>query len=154
MKAKIIAMLAILFTLNSCDKSKVYSGFDKDFPDNRWMKSDVRIYNFSIEEKGRYVIDFDFSHIYDYQFETVPITTDLLFPAGIHAFNKVNLQIKSDGKEVGDCSGDYCDLSATIYPAHTYEPGKYSLKVSHRFQGEYLPNVLGIGITVKRTGEK
>lgn len=150
MNSKILLTLVSLLLFISCDKSSVFSEFDKMPTDNRWQKSDVKIYEFSIDDDSKlYNLEFKFSHIYDYQFDSVPINFAIENPSGKTEKFTIDLMIKDDsGKELGECSVDICDLNFKIKEASKLEKGTYKITISNGFKRKYLPNVLGIGLDV------
>lgn len=149
---KIIRLVAILMliTLASCEQNRVYKKFEKNFPEKRWQKTDVRTYDFEIVQGAtNYNMDINFAHIFGYQFSKVPITVKIENPDKTITTKSINLEITDEsGKDYGDCAGDICDLHANIFENEPLAVGKYKVSVSHSFQGEYLPNILGFGIEV------
>lgn len=144
------AILAI--GLLSCEKNSVYKQFDSDFENNRWQRSDVRDHAFEITAKGPYDLLIDFSYVADVQFAEIPVDLILTDPNGQTTLQRLTLITKdSDAKEVGDCAGDLCDLRQAVLNAVTLAPGKYKVRLENRFNHEYLPNVIGIGIRVQRS---
>jgi len=147
-----IKLVAVLFfiTLSSCQQSKVYDQFDKDFDENRWQKTDVRTYEFDITQGAtNYNMDLHFAHIGGYQFASVPIDISIETPNGSIISNKISLAITDEnGKDKGDCAGDICDLYANVFENLPLEVGKYKVKISHNFQGAFLQHILGLGIEV------
>ena len=152
MKSKSLLFLLSFFILISCDKKSVYSEFYKNNEDNRWLKSDSKTFQFTIEDSSKlYDIDFNFSHVYDYQFASVPIDFEIENPKGEKEKFTIDLMIKDNsGKEIGDCSGDICDLKYKIKPKTKLEKGTYKIIISNGFKREYLPNVIGLGIEVSK----
>ena len=52
--------------------------------------------------------------------------------------------------ELGDCVGDYCDLSAVIINNYNFsENGIYKITVLNKFDNAYLPNIFSISAEVK-----
>ncbi len=139
--------------LLSCNSSSVYSKFDSLSESNQWKQSDVKIYEFTIDDEAQlYDVVFKFSHVYDYQFASVPIDFTIENPAGEKEKISIDLKIKdASGKELGDCSGDICDLSLTIKNKAKLQKGKYSIAIKNNFKGIYLPNVIGLGLDVDKT---
>ena len=43
---------------------------------------------------------------------------------------------------------DYCDITQVMFTDKKMLAGKYSVEVSQLFKGDYLPNVLGVGVQV------
>jgi gliding motility-associated lipoprotein GldH len=149
---KQLILVCSFFLLFSCNDKTVYDKVDKDFPENRWQKSDVKTYTFEITKTGvNYTVEVLFSHIYGYQFSSAPLIAEITYPDGKLVSNGIILQIiGEDGEDLGDCAGDYCDLTQPIINNEPLAVGKYSVKLSHNFQAEFLPNVLGVGIQVKQ----
>ena len=54
------------------------------------------------------------------------------------------------GNDLGDCSGDICDVYQTIKTFEKLEQGKYKVAVKSTFAGPFLLNVLGVGIVVEK----
>lgn len=150
MKRLLFVLLTIL--LFSCNSKTIYDQVDKDFAKNRWQKSDVRTYSFEITTKGVYHnVYVLFSHVYGYQFSSAPLVAEITYPDGKVESRGIILQITGeDGEDLGDCAGDYCDIRQEIMKNEVLPVGKYTVKLSHNFQAEFLPNVLGIGIEVEQ----
>jgi gliding motility-associated lipoprotein GldH len=151
MRAKALIFLVTLTLLFSCNETKIFSKFDGDFPNNRWEKTNQKAYSFSINDEAKlYDIVFRFSHVYDYQFASVPITIQITDPTGKKEKLEIDLKIKDDsGKQLAECAGDICDLKFKIKEAVKLSKGNYTIAISHTFNGPYLPNVLGIGLNVE-----
>jgi len=150
MKTKIVFLFAACTLLIACNKSKLYSEFSKFSENNRWEKSVVKNYEFNVEDDTLlYDLTFQFSHVYDYQFNSVPIIFSVENPEGIKENFTIDLVIKdASGKELAECSGDICDLDFKIKEKAKLLKGKYKVSVSNGFNGPYLPNVIGIGLKV------
>jgi gliding motility-associated lipoprotein GldH len=147
-----LLLLGLFFLIVSCNNSEVYNEFDDNFSENRWEAKDAKTYEFTIDDDTRlYDITFRFSHIYDYQFPSVPINFTIVSPDGEQQKIQIDLQIKdAAGKELGECSVDFCDLNYKIQEKVKLQKGKYKVIVSHSFEGPYLPNILGIGLKVEK----
>ncbi|ESU29075.1 hypothetical protein FLJC2902T_11120 [Flavobacterium limnosediminis JC2902] len=150
MTIKTLFLISLTALLVSCNKADIYSKLDKDFSDNRWGQTDAKTYNFTITDDTKsYDLIFRFSHVYDYQFASVPLDFTITDPSGKKENFTVDLKIKdSSGKELGDCLGDICDLQFKIKEKTRLIKGNYKLTVSNTFPGPYLPNVLGVGLDV------
>ena len=150
MKAKITLLFAALTLFVSCDKSKLFSQFDTFGESNRWQKSDVKVYEFAVDDDSQsYDLSFRFSHVYDYQFDSVPINFTIENPNGEKENFSIDLAIKdSSGKEIAECAGDVCDLKFKMKEKIKLTKGNYKVTISQNFNGPYLPNVIGIGLDV------
>jgi hypothetical protein len=86
-----------------------------------------------------------------FQFEEVPLEVEIKVPDGEMEMLPVTIKLIDDsGKDLGDCSGDICDVFQTIKTFKNLEKGKYKVTIKSKFTGPYLPNVLGIGIVVEK----
>jgi gliding motility-associated lipoprotein GldH len=153
MKPKFIFPIFAVFLLISCSEKTDYKKFIKLPEDHRWLKSDSKIFEFTIDDDTKlYDVTFEFSHIYDYQFASVPIKIDVKNPSGEEEFHNIDFNIKdSKGKPLADCGGDICDMSMNVIEKTKLLKGKYQIKVGHDFNGPYLPNVIGVGIKVTQS---
>jgi len=151
MKTKITFLCFLLLSLMSCLKDGgLYRNF-QDFPENhQWKKSDAKSFDFTIDNDTQlYDITFKFSHVYDYQFNSVPIDFVMENPDGTKEKFSIDLKIKDpSGKQLADCSGDVCDLSYTLKEGVALSKGTYKITTSNSFKGSYLPNVIGVGLEV------
>jgi len=151
MKTKITILLFLLFCITSCLKEGgIYLKFEELPENHQWKKSDAKTFDFTIDNDTElYDIAFKFSHVYDYQFNTVPIDFVMESPDGTKEKFNIDLKIKdSSGKQLADCSGDICDLSYTIKENAKLLKGSYKITVANNFKGPYLPNVIGVGLEV------
>ncbi len=161
MKTKTLLLLSLFAILTSCSKHNEYNEFVDFGAENRWQKSDVKTFEFDIADAKVFDVDvtddnqlynmiFRFSHVYDYQFATIPIQFVIESPDGNKETIAIDLAIKdSSGKELAECAGDVCDLKYTVKEKTKLQKGLYKVTISHSFEGPYLPNVLGIGLNVE-----
>ena len=151
MKAKLV-LFALVFVLTSCNKNEVYDEFNRDFSDNRWENKDVKSFEFeNTQYEGVYDIKLHFGHVSGFQFKEVPLEVEITTPDGKTEILPVAMKLIDDsGKDLGDCSGDICDVFQTIKTFQNLEKGKYKVAVKSKFAGPYLPNVLGVGIVVEK----
>jgi len=150
MKKVAVALLAVL--LFSCQGDTFYSKTDKNFDENRWQKSDIKVYEFEItKEATPYEMQVFISHVYGYQFAEVPLIAEITYPDGEMSSVNFDLKLKDgSGSELGDCAGDYCDLTQKIDVPKPLSVGKYKVRLMHNFNGEYLPNMLALGLRVEQ----
>lgn len=151
MKTKLLCFFFFVLLLVSCDKNSVYSKLDRNFENNRWQSDEVKTFEFTIEDDSKtYNLELQFSHIYDYQYEKVPLNITLTGPDGTVAPIPFELIIKdASGKQLADCTGDMCDLIVPLQQNVKLAKGTYQLTVSQAFKKPYLPNVLALGLNVK-----
>lgn len=145
---KIILFVALMFLI-SCNENQIFHQFDKNFESNRWKEADIKTYNFSISEEKNYDIIIEFSHIYDYDLTSIPLVIKMKTPDGNETTENLDLQIKDDsGKHLAECAGDICDLFYTYKSNQKLATGDYSISLANTFKYGFLPNVLGVGLTV------
>lgn len=151
MKPKLF-LIAFVFILISCNKNQVYEEFNRDFTDNRWEDKDVKSFEFENKQsEGVCDMKLHFGHISGFQFKEVPLEVEIFTPEGKVEVLPIVLKLKDEsGNDIGDCSGDICDVFQTIKTFEKLEIGVYKIRVKSRFSGEYLPNVLGVGIIVEK----
>lgn len=151
MKAKFI-LIALVLILMSCNKNEVYDEFNRDFTDNRWEANDVKMFEFENKQsEGVCELKLHLGHISGFQFKELPLEVAITLPDGTIENIPIVLKMKDDsGKDIGDCTGDICDVFQAIKTFDTLEKGKYKINVKSKFEGPYLPNVLGVGILIER----
>ena len=151
MKTKTLLLLSLFTILISCSKQNQFSQFDTFGEENRWQKSDAKTFEFDITDDAQlYNLVFRFSHVYGYQFASIPLNVVIESPDGKKEELKIDVSIKDDsGKDLGECAGDICDLNYKIEEKIKLQKGNYKITFSHSFEGPYLPNVIGIGLNVE-----
>ena len=149
MKIKTFLLLGLLLAVASCTKSSSYSS-TIDFSNNQWQKKDPQLFDFTIEDDSKlYDMVFSISHVYDYQFASIPLSFTWIKPDGTTETIPLDFKIKDkNGKDLGECAGDICDLNYPLKENVKLQKGKHQIKVSHSFQFDYLPNIINIGFKV------
>lgn len=150
MKKGLLCLFFIFSFCISCADNH-FRQFDILPEDQRWLASDKKTYEFDIEDETQpYNITFQFSHVYGYQFASIPLNVSIENPEGTIEEMAIDLKIAEDsGKQLADCSGDVCDLFYKIKEKTKLQKGRYKITVSHNFKGPYLPNVIGIGLKIE-----
>jgi gliding motility-associated lipoprotein GldH len=150
MKTKLLSLLLLKMLLISCNERTIYSALDKNFPEKRWQKSETKTFEFTIDQEARnYSVNVHFAYLSDFVINPVPITATIIYPDNTEQKKEINLFVKDkEGKETGDCGGDYCDIRETILKNEALKKGVYKVSIQQNFNGDYLPNVNGIGIEV------
>jgi gliding motility-associated lipoprotein GldH len=152
MKKLLFLLSFCLFsTLFSCVQPTSYSETSDDFPENHWLKDESKAFNFSIKESDRnYDLSINLSHVYDFQYVSVPMTISIIGSDNKEQIINFDLKIKDkSGKDLGDCSGDICNLKQLIKENITLSKGDYKIIVKQNFKGKYLPNIIAVGIELK-----
>lgn len=153
MKTKILFFSFFLVVFISCNSSSTFSQFDKMPENNHWEQSDAKTYEFTVDNDTiLYDIKFLFSHVYGYQFTDFTLVISIESPdEKKEVFNTVLLIKDGNGNDLGECSGDICDLSTVIREKTKLQKGNYKITISHDFkQADYLPNVIGVGLEVDK----
>ncbi|MDI1316675.1 hypothetical protein [Flavobacterium sp.] len=150
MKARFLFLFCAFSFLTSCSDNH-FRQFDLLPEDQRWQSSDKKNFEFDIQNDAQmYNIIFQFSHIYGYQFASIPLQVSIESPDGKTEELNIDLKIADDsGKQLAECSGDVCDLFYKIKEKTKMQKGKYKVTISHSFKGPYLPNVIGLGLAVE-----
>ena len=148
MKKTIVILVVLIFA--SCNNKSIFSKSDSNFPENRWLKIDVKSFEFVVEDESKkYDFVLNFGHVYDYQFVKVPMICVIENPKGDTESFPFTLKIKdSKGKDAGDCIGDICDLQYKIKEKTTLLKGKYKVTIANDFDNAYLPNVSHVSFDV------
>ena len=117
MKIKLLSLLLVTLALTSCTENKVYDQLDQNFPENRWQKATLKTFDFTIEQEAQnYDVNLHFAYLSDFQVNPIPMTLSILHPDGTEEKKEINLVVKDpEGKETGDCGGDYCDIRASLF---------------------------------------
>lgn len=142
----------VLFALLlSCNKNSVYNHLYQNFPDNRWYETDVKTFEFDLKKSQNCDLVVNFSHIYDFQFEMIPVVLDITYPDQTTKTETVMIYLTDkNGKSVSDCTGDICDMEQIISTDTAFEAGHYKMTLRSLFDHPFIPNVLGLGITLRR----
>lgn len=149
MKIKSFLLVGLLLIVASCNQSSIYSK-NYDFPSNQWHKNNTNEFAFTIENDTQlYDITFSLSHVYGYQFNSLPLSFKWVKPDGTTETIPVDFKIKDEkGNELGDCSGDICDLHYVLASKVKLTKGGHKIFAMHSFQFEYIPNIIHIGMDV------
>jgi gliding motility-associated lipoprotein GldH len=146
-----LAGLIIGLFLFSCQPGQVYKEHVK-FSDHQWAQTNQVTFAPVIEDTSvSYTTYFDFRHVYGYQFETVQIKVERVTPSGAQEQKEYTIQVAKDGKGYkSDCSGDICDLRHALEDFSYPEAGEYKFTISHTMPYEDLPNVMEVGLVVRK----
>jgi gliding motility-associated lipoprotein GldH len=144
-------LIVVVFIFLSCDQNRIYSEFDSNLENNRWSSNDSKEFSFSIENEEVVDVILHLGHIYDFQFASIPIQMEITYPDGHTEIIPIDLKVKNEkGEDIADCSGDICDLYYKVKNKVTLEKGNYSIVITNKFNGAYLPNILGVGVQIKK----
>lgn len=149
MKLKSLLLVGLLLIVASCNQSSIFSK-DYDFPGNQWHKNNTNEFTFTVEDDAPlYDITFSLSHVYDFQFDSLPLSFKWVKPDGTTEIIPLDLKIKDEkGNQLADCSGDICDLQYVLASKVKLAKGKHRIFATHSFQYDYIPNIIHIGLDV------
>lgn len=151
LKLKSLLLFSIVLFV-SCYPKYVFNDFNSDFESNRWNSNKEVTFEFdNAKDIDTCSVNLHVGHIYDFQFANVPIEVTIIFPDGSSETIDLNVKFKDEsGKDLGECSGDICDLYTTVKENITLTKGKYKFVVKNKFSSPFLPNVLGVGILIEK----
>ncbi|WP_264559147.1 gliding motility lipoprotein GldH [Flavobacterium sp. N2270] len=146
----LLLLVAVLFM--SCNPNYVFNDFNSNFESNRWNSNEEVVFEFDNENDIKVSsINLHIRHIYDFQFANVPTEVIIIFPNGSNEKFHLDVKYKDEtGKELGQCSGDICDLYTPITSNINLRKGKYKFIVKNKFPSPFLPNILGVGILIEK----
>lgn len=150
MNFKLLSLFILTIALTSCQQKKIYDDFDDAIPNQRWQKTSIKTFEFIIDQEARnYDVNVHFAYLSDFVVNSVPMIVTIIHPNGTAEKKEINIIVKDkEGKETGDCGGDYCDIREAVFANEALPSGNYTIKIQQQFNGPYLPNVNGIGIEV------
>ena len=83
MKTKKIFLLGLMLVFISCNDKKVFSEYKTDFKSNQWQKNDAKLFDITIDDESKnHDLTLILSHVYDYQFDQVPVIISVKNPKG------------------------------------------------------------------------
>lgn len=151
-----LSFLLFVFILVSCDDTIKSNDFYRDFKDNRWAFNHEVKFDINLSEGDELWLHF--GHIYDYDYNMIPIELELSRPENslektallekITLIEELKLKNRS-GEDAGDCLGDICDFYQKVN-IESLEAGRYNLVLRNKSDLPYLPNVLGIGYQIRK----
>jgi hypothetical protein len=142
-KMLVFALLAL-----SCNRPAFRQSVD--FDDSRWMRGDVRTFDFDVPDGGNYDISVNFSHVYGAPVTEIPLDFTLSGKDGKLSLHPTLRLVGQNGESLSDCAGDVCDFTQKILENKKLSPGHYKISLGQRFDYAYLPNAIAVGIEVRR----
>ncbi|GGB71873.1 hypothetical protein GCM10007424_09830 [Flavobacterium suaedae] len=129
----------------------MYTKTFNDFQDNRWSKTDIKVFDFDIKKDIESAdISFIFTHTIDPQYKNVHMELVIKYPDGKSYNISLNPQLKDDsGNSYSDCGENYCEVKMNVKQDMKMPAGKYEITLENKYDEDYLPNVNSLGITVE-----
>lgn len=150
---KKIAPILLALVLFSCSKKEAaYTETIKEFPENRWNIEDMKTFMPELKEEVKdAMVYLHFSYVYEPGYDAVPVAVIWQGEDGKAENMLVEVKLKDDkGRDMGDCAGDVCDIAVPVKEHVNLAKGKYKIGLMHKFDGEYLPNVLAVGLSIEK----
>ncbi|MBL7870782.1 MAG: gliding motility lipoprotein GldH [Cyclobacteriaceae bacterium] len=146
----ILTFLTIVLLTASC--GHVYRKYDKkSFPTYSWKYGQEIIFTPTIEDINKsYNLVLGIRHLYGFQLSRINVTIKSISPSGKEMIKDYEFNIlKSDGKYIGSCSGDMCDLEAVVDENIKFEEaGQYKYVITHNVQVEKIPGIMEFGLII------
>ncbi len=146
---KKVVVLFCVTLLFSCDLNVVSSDLNTDLKENRWYKDQELSFEIYVNENED--VWFHFRHIYDYILPDVAILVIIKRngdTAKEKSFTETILIKDENNNELGNCTGDICDVYQKIN--HNFTSGNYTISFTNQRVANYLPNVIGVGYQIRK----
>ena len=145
MRNVIIGFLFAL-TLSSCNKSQIYKEFENEISAQRWTENDIKKHEFEItEENKKYNIFIEISHVRGTEMDKFPIDFEITKPDGSVEKSMITMNFSKT-----DCLGDVCDVKFLAVEKLALSKGKYKVSFSPKSKFGFVPNIIGVGISVEK----
>ena len=145
----------ITAALISCDANTVYTKNDDNFPQFRWEKGRAVVFEPTIEDVSvPYDIMINFRHVNGFQYADMQIRVVRISPSGEETSKEFDFPVvDGKGDYLSECALDICDLETDFETGAKFEEtGKYTYKISHLMPPDPLPNVMEVGLVVRKSG--
>lgn len=146
---KKVVFIFSLIVLVSCNQNVSSDDLYKDFESNRWLPNQDIEFDLKVNDNEELWLHF--SHIYNYDYNLLPIELELTNENYEKTFILVQLEVKDkEGNEKGDCLGDICDVYQKVN-MQKLNSGNYHLVIRNKSDLPYLPNVIAVGYQLRKT---
>lgn len=144
---KVIVCILVTFVTLSCNKKQVYRDFENEIESQRWTEKEVKTHTFEISEDNmNYNIFIEISHVLGTEMDEFPLNFEVTKPDG--AVEKCEVLINFEKTE---CLGDICDVKFLVKEKLKLKKGKYVVKFSPISKYGFVPNIIGVGLSVEIT---
>ncbi len=154
-KIKFILILFIGIIFMGCDENSVYEKHKGGFTDYRWENTKLVEFNPEVKDiEQDYQIYFSLRHVLGFQFKYLNINLEVTSPSGEVTSKDYVLKIIGEGsnKLLSECALDICDLDILMEENFKFtETGKYKYVVKHIMETNPIPNVMQIGLKIRKT---
>jgi len=155
-KAIVLLILAIVLTLVSCDRNKVYEEY-VEFDEIAWGLDNPVNFEFEVEDTvGLHNVYINVRHANLYQFNNLWMFVTSSAPNGTINVDTVECVLADiEGKWLGEGLGDIWDIQIP-WKQNVRFPykGKYRVECVQGMRIDKLPGIMGIGLRVETADEK
>lgn len=142
---KAALLLLVMFMSLSCDKKQVYRDFENEIESQRWAEKDVKTHQFDISEDDKnYNVFIEISHVRNTEMAEFPVDFEVTKPDGSIEKGEVVVNFKNT-----ECLGDVCDVKFLVKEKVKLNKGKYTVKFSPKSKFGFVPNIIGVGLSVE-----
>ena len=142
---KAAVLLFVMFGILSCNKKQVYREFENEIESQRWAEKDVKSHTFDVLEAGKnYDVFIEISHVRGSEMSEFPVDFEIAKPDGSIDKEEVLVNFKNT-----DCMGDICDVKFLVKENVRLKKGKYTVKFSPKSKYGFVPNIIGVGLSVE-----
>lgn len=142
---KTVAILLLALAMTSCNKNQIYREFENEISAQRWTENDMKNHEFEILEDGKnYNIYIEISHVRETEMNKFPIDFEITKPDGTIEKSNVAMDFVNT-----DCAGDVCDVKFLVKENVALQKGKYKISFSPRSKYGFVPNIIGVGLSVE-----
>ena len=143
---KLFLILLFGITLISCEKKYIYREFENEISAQRWTENDIKKHEFEILEEDKYYKVFiEISHVRGTEMDEFPVSFEVKKPDGTIEKGDVMVNFKNT-----DCLGDVCDVKFLVKEKVKLKKGKYKVQFSPKSKFGFVPNIIGVGLSVER----
>lgn len=123
-----------------------------NFSKNRWYQSEILEVKFEASPiETIHNLKFKMSYVHGFQFAEIPL--ELYITSPNHQISNIPFTLyllDENHNEIGDCVGDYCDIEYIVKSNYKFsQSGNYKIQVMHKFDYEYLPNILSASVELE-----
>lgn len=118
----------------------------------KWYKSDSKVFEVDIKEKGYYDLFFSMRYSTGYPFKQIKIQIAQKQPDGTELFKDAEIQIVNDKNEyLGEVTGQFWDIEELISEKTLLDAGKYTFEISHTMNNNPVVLVIDVGLVIRKS---
>ena len=140
----------LFFAVMGCDH--VYKRWEKDaFAGYRWAaQTDITFHPTIKDITRKYELVIGIRHVAGMPVSNIPVTVTIVSPSGREDIKQYELQVLTpEGKALGKCAGDICDLETSVGEIVFGEPGDFGIALSHRYGRGTIVGIMEVGVILR-----